>query len=213
MPDEETARAPYFFLSYAHTEGPESELRGDRDLDEEVTEFYHLLCRHIRHMTAITPETRPGYLDVRVEPGTHWEDELFAELARCRVFVPLFSPRYFESEFCGKEWEAFRRREQAHEDTSRRRSAIVPVIWTDISDLELPACASRLQYYDPQIGAAYKKRGIYGLMFDRPTDYRRAAFRITQSIIAVAKTTGLPPCDVSLFADLPNAFEDGPDGP
>lgn len=203
-----TADAPYFFLSYAHTDGRELGGRGDSNTDETVVEFYYLLCQHIRQMTNIGSHTAPGYLDVLVQPGVHWYEQLLSQLAHCRVFVPLFSQRYFGSSFCGKEWDAFLRRERTHAGGTPGLSAIVPVIWSDMTDVTLPKCADQIQYHHSDLGALYKEHGIYGLTYAEPIEYQRAAYTIARTIRTVARATSLPPCKLELFDDLQNIFEE-----
>ena len=65
-------------------------------------------------MTDAEP-SEAGFMDRENSLGTEWSPELISALARCRVFVPLYSRRYFESDNCGREWFAFARREVNHQ--------------------------------------------------------------------------------------------------
>jgi hypothetical protein len=201
--------APYFFLSHAHAGA--SEVGGDPDV--EVVDLFHLMCKHIRQLTSLPVDVDPGYLDLRVQVGTSWHAELQAKLATCRVFVPLYSPRLFTSQWCGWEWDAFVRREAAHAARQPAGhpypfSAIVPVIWARVADDSLPRCARRLQYSDSRFGGEYRKQGLYSLLILDEPSYKRAVLRITQTIIDVADATRLRACAPSLFDPPRNAFED-----
>ena len=104
-PGEEPA--PYFFLSYAHT--PKNHPK-DKDPNVWVERFYRDLCAHVMQLTSLPAGVPAGFLDQQMQPGEGWQERLSQALASCRVFVPLYSPRYFHSEQCGKEWYAFSQR-------------------------------------------------------------------------------------------------------
>jgi hypothetical protein len=207
MPDASVSpwalHPPYFFLSYAHTV---SEGGAGGDSDREVVDFFHLLCKHLRQMTVIPPEASPGYVDSRMPVGTLWRPNLLDALATCRVFVPLYSPRYFTSTWCGREWGAFQLREAAHGDSGYAFPAIVPVLWTGSANLQPPECASGIQYTDSRLGDDYKEHGIYGLMIVDPSAYRRAAFLLATTIRDIAESTRLNPCDPAILERAENAF-------
>src|SRR5271170_6503468 len=118
---------PYFFLSYART--PKRDPTEKEDPDRWVYKLYRDLCDVILQLTDARPE-EAGFMDRENKLGTEWSPELVNALQRCRVFVPLYSRRYFESSYCGKEWFAFARREVT---TAARggdvASAIVPALW------------------------------------------------------------------------------------
>jgi FxsC-like protein len=45
-----------------------------------------------------------------LESGSEWPQEIREALRTCRIFLSIESPDYFLSEYCGKEWKAFRQR-------------------------------------------------------------------------------------------------------
>lgn len=197
---------PYFFLSYAHAEAPQA--GGQSDIDREVIDFFHLLCKHLRQLTVIPSDASPGYVDTHTRIGTQWHPNLFEALANCHVFVPLYSPRYFESRWCGEEWGAFELRQAAAQSNSEDAfPAIVPVLWTGTANLKLPRCASQVQYANDWLGDRYKDDGIYGLMIVDETEYRKAAFYIAKTIAGVVASTDLPACDPAILVHAKNAFE------
>ncbi|MFK0134629.1 TIR-like protein FxsC [Streptomyces rubiginosohelvolus] len=118
---------PYFYLSYAHT--PRGEADG-RDPDMWVERLYRDLCGHVMAMTDLPAGAPAGFMDREIRSGEGWSERLGEVLATCRVFVPLFSPRYFASEMCGKEWHAFEQRAIRHRaSTDQPAEAIVPALW------------------------------------------------------------------------------------
>jgi hypothetical protein len=124
----------YFFLSYA------------RGVDDGyVLNFFDDLCNEVRSLVGLRPEDQVGFLDVQnIQPGDRWPDELIDALSHCRVFLPLYSPAYFGSEPCGKEWAAFQERVLRHQAQHQTRSsALIPVQWAPLPSL--PAVASPIQ--------------------------------------------------------------------
>lgn len=200
---------PYvFFMSYART--PLTGARGKKDpSDAALDQFHAQLCSHIMQLTDRDGEEPPGFLDQRMGVGVDWENRLKQALAVCRVFVPIYNIRYFKREWCGKEWDAFARRQ---EEQLRTRpytgNAIVPVLWVGAQHLTLPPVAAKVQYAFPDLGKDYLQLGIYGMkLAGRHAKYRSSVWALAQTIVKVAQQTSLEPCDVGLFEDLRNVFE------
>lgn len=200
---------PYvFFMSYARTP-----LRGARSRkdpsDVSLEQFHAQLCSDIMQLTDHDGEESPGFLDLSMDPGDDWESRLKQALATCRVFVPIYNSRYFKREWCGREWDAFARRQ---EEQLRTRpytgNAIVPVLWVGHQHLTLPPAAAKVQYAHRDLGKDYLQSGLYGLkQAGRHLKYRSSVWALAQMIVKVAQQTSLEPCDVELFKDLRNVFE------
>ena len=122
--------------------------------------------------------------------GAEWPPELTKALATCRVFVPLYSRRYFESDNCGKEWFAFARREVNHNARGRPAvNAIVPALWTSLGRATLPDVAQSIQYHHSDLGERYSTEGFYGIMKLQQyrADYQRAVHRLAERIVDVRR--------------------------
>jgi FxsC-like protein len=203
---------PYFFLSYART--PKRDPSERDDPDRWVYKLYKDLCSVILQMTDARPE-EAGFMDRENKIGAEWSPELVAALGRCRVFVPLYSRRYFESDNCGREWFAFARREITHRAQGRQViDAIVPALWTRLDRERLPHVAQSVQFDHKFLGERYCTEGFYGIMKlqNYRADYQRAVHRLAERIIAigdesVAFTDGaVAPQAVPDFDSLPSAF-------
>jgi len=157
-----------------------------------------------------------GFMDRENKIGTAWSPELIASLARCRVFVPLYSRRYFESDNCGREWFAFARREITRKAQGGQvADAIVPALWTRLDRDKLPPVAQSVQFDHNFLGERYCAEGFYGIikLQNYRTDYQRAVHRLAERIIAIGdqsatdadETAGrqMTPSD---FDSLPSAF-------
>ncbi|MEU9381453.1 TIR-like protein FxsC [Streptomyces sp. NPDC048279] len=208
------ADRPYFFLSYAHTPawGP-----GGGDPDHWVHAFYRDLCNHIYQLTDLPAGASAGFMDREMRSGDGWPEKLSENLATCRVFVPLFSPRYFTSEMCGREWYAFNERMlHARAATGNpSRPAIVPALWTRFDAEQLPDSVRHLHIDSAEFGDRYASDGIYGLIkLNRLRDeYEEAVYRLAQRIVEVAHTSFLPPARPRAYENTPSAFRPRGDGP
>jgi FxsC-like protein len=191
---------PYFFLAYAHT--PEKPW---------VEKLYRDICAEILERTTLPVNAEVGFMDGSGIPlGGDWHDGVARALATCRVFVPLYSPRYFTREECGVEWYAFTQRIIDHRARHNDQvTAIVPALWTPVESDEIPAAARRIQMNHVDLGHDYAREGFYTLIkntFYRQ-EYATAVRRLALHIIKTAQTAQLDPCDVRDLGPPRNAFD------
>ena len=205
---------PYFFLSYART--PKRDPADREDPDRWVYKLYRDLCAVILQLTEVG-SAEAGFMDRENKLGAEWSPELVSAIQRCRVFVPLYSRRYFESKYCGKEWFAFARREL----TSRARgdaavNAIVPALWTRMDRARIPRVAQSFQFDDAALGERYCAEGFYGIMKlqNYRADYQRAVHKLAQRIVDIGDAAPAHDEDETAahslrapdFESLPSAF-------
>ncbi|MFC6084840.1 TIR-like protein FxsC [Sphaerisporangium aureirubrum] len=200
------ADGPYFFLSYART--PRSGPFDDVDPNRWVTKLFSDICADIIQLSPMSG--RPGFMDLQLRTGEPWP-EVGTALATCRVFVPLYSPRYFHNPVCGKEWATFFQRDSPG---SQLTQAIVPALWVPIASGELPPSASQVGLPDAKLGVHYREHGFYGLMkLSRFRDhYRRAVFGLAQTILEAGTRNMVRAGKPSDYLSAGNAFDrlDGP---
>ncbi|MDH6577613.1 TIR-like protein FxsC [Kitasatospora sp. MAP5-34] len=205
--DEDAAR-PYFFLSYAHT--PRAGTRGAGDPNHWVSKLYEDLCDAVLQLTDLPDGAPVGFMDQSMHQGQLWAQRLSQELATCRVFVPLYSPRYFNSVACGQEWHSFTQRPVFPErQSSERTSGIVPVLWIAMGQYQLPEVASQLQFNHRSFGPDYAAEGLYALMklsYFR-SSYEVAVHRLAARIVDVAEETVIPVGRRLDFQSQPSAFK------
>ena len=181
---------PYFYLSYPRT--PRRDPADRDDPDRWVYKLYKDLCSAILQMTDARPE-EAGFMDRENTIGSQWSPELTTALARCRVFVPLYSRRYFESDNCGREWFAFARREITRKARGGETvDTIVPALWTRLDREKLPYVAQSVQFDHQLLGERYCTEGFYGIMKlqNYRADYQRAVTRLAERIIAIGDESG-----------------------
>lgn len=199
--------APYFFLSYAHT--PRHDPADPADPDAWVVDLYEDLCKHIMQLTSLPLGAKPGFMDRELRPGNDWPAELAQALATCRVFVPLYSRRYFESAQCGREWFAFSLRMLNHvARVNERPEAIIPAIWVPMEPAQLPEAARSIQFDHRQLGARYVTDGFYGIIkLSRYRDaYEEAVYELAKRIVAVAQRAPVEPEQPADYEALESSF-------
>ncbi|MEU5978325.1 TIR-like protein FxsC [Streptomyces sp. NPDC047315] len=204
---------PYFFLSYAHTPRYGA---GGPDPDMWVERFFRDLCGHVMAMTDLPAGVPAGFMDREIRSGEGWSERLGEVLADCRVFVPLFSPRYFASEMCGKEWYAFAQRAIYHQARNDRPAeAIVPALWVPMPPEQLPGPAERLQFNHRAFGDRYVTDGLYGLIKLRvfEEEYETAVYELAKRIVTVADATRIGPGSPVDYRHAPSAFRKASSGP
>ncbi|MEV6676437.1 TIR-like protein FxsC [Streptomyces erythrochromogenes] len=197
---------PYFFLSYAHT--PRFGASGP-DPDMWVERLYRDLSAHVMALTDIPAGHPVGFMDREIRSGEGWSDRLGEVLATCRVFVPLYSPRYFASETCGKEWYAFAQRAILHQTrSSSTETAIVPAWWVPVPPDQLPHAAAQLAVTHYALGERYVSDGLYGLIKLRSyaEEYERAVYELAKRIVRVADTADIPAGRPVDYRSAPSAF-------
>lgn len=184
----------WFFLSYARY------AHGNRD--RYLQKFYQDLNKTIRSLT-IPGEGEDGFLDTRdIEVGSHWRDELIAGLQNCRTFISLYTPAYFTSEECGKEWQVFSSRQAAYSadlpSHAGRPSLMLPILWVPEDALKgsIPDTVSALQYNHSDFGDVYLKQGLKHMM-ELTSRYREAyrefLLNFAKKLLDSARAHNLPP--------------------
>ncbi|WP_193241459.1 TIR-like protein FxsC [Streptomyces phaeolivaceus] len=209
----EADNRPYFFLSYAHT--PSWGADGG-DPDHWVHILFRDLCGHIMALTDLPAGSAAGFIDREMRSGEGWPDRLSENLATCRVFVPLLSPRYFTSEMCGREWYAFHERiVRAKAAGARDLPLIVPALWTHVRFDQLPDSVRHIHIDHSSFGERYLAQGIYGLIkLNRLRDeYDEAVLTLAQRIVRVAHESPLPSSRPRPYESTPSSFKPRGAGP
>ncbi|MGH8623848.1 MAG: TIR-like protein FxsC [Gammaproteobacteria bacterium] len=188
----------HFFLSCAS---------GDADI--YVQKFYEDLCDQIRLRAGLNIDQEVGFLYTQsIQLGDPWPQSLCEALSTSSCFLALCSPRYFLSEFCGKEWRFFSERLDEYENRTKIRApAILPVKWLPVSSMH-PA-AEAIQYSDPRLGVDYNEHGLWELIkLERHHDnYWKFVIELAKGIVETAKRHPIPqPGSAIRIADLRSMF-------
>jgi FxsC-like protein len=182
----------YFFVSYANG-----------DDDPFVEKFFDDLAREIRSRDPAPDTEEVGFLDVESPRlGARWSPRLNHALSTCGCFVALCSPRYFVSEFCGKEWRVFEARVRQYERRhGHAANALLPLMWLPMREVH-PA-AAEIQYRSRSLGHLYQQHGLRSLMRLKrfEDDYLLFTISLAQHIVDTARSHPLPPPPFGLDSD------------
>ena len=100
-----------------------------------------------------------------IQAGTEWTAELADALRQASVMLCFGSMHYFNSRWCGREFEVFRRRRQdwiqAHPGQPAPM-AIIPVPWIPVDDM--PPVAQAFQDNDAAFPVEYRQLGLRKLL-------------------------------------------------
>ena len=212
MREDLTGDGPFFFLSYARShrqDGPDPD-----DPDQLIGRLFKDLCDHISDETGLLSSSA-GFMDRELRPGNEWPWHLSRSLATCRVFVPLYSRRYFQSDHCGKEWSAFRNRAfNGSVPASGQVETIIPALWRPVRHELLPEAVRDIHFNPAEIGRIYAEHGFYGIMkltrFSE--EYEWVVYNLAERILRVAERA--PDPDPAMdYGALASAFQPTPDMP
>ncbi len=192
----------WFFFSYARL-----------DRDDYLKKFFDDLKNEVRLLSGELNPDAVGFFDSEeIEPGEKWPDELSEALQSSRAFISVYSPTYFQKEFCGKEWHVFRSRQRQYFDTNGLEPPLIlPVLWVPENKLPsiLPQTVSDIQYKHDDFGAEYSKQGLKQLIKLKKyeDDYLNFVSTLAGKLVDAAKIHRLPQLDnLPPLIDVPSAF-------
>jgi FxsC-like protein len=179
----------WFFVSYSSQHEP-----------TYVLDFYRELVRNVRDLVG-GEEADIGFLAGKdIKLGESWPAELDQALQSCRVFLPLLSPAYLASDYCGREWLAFRMRQAAAAAPDQPTPPLIlPVLWTPLDRLQsVPPELSELQRRRLTLGDDYATEGMDFLMrLEGKKDTRETIIRaLARELVTAAQEYPLPPLAV-----------------
>jgi hypothetical protein len=191
--------ARFFFLSYANSQryGAQSPA-----VDPWLDQFFADLSHEVRTQAGAPPDAEVGFMDREPLSGDDWPVRLDRALAACRVFVPMYSRQYFESEHCGREWSAFIQR-----SPGGNPAAIVPAVWVPVAPEFIPDVARSIPRDDAGV-QAYTDHGFYGIIkLSRYRDsYAAALTHLAGKIVAAAERSPVAAGPVLDYPSLESAF-------
>jgi hypothetical protein len=175
---------PVFFVSYARADIEHPPYR----------ENLEVFVKDLSAMVAVglgIPLDAVSFMDVNIQAGEVWSDEIRDALMQCRVGLALYTPNYFTRRWCGQEFQVLLDRSRPEPGGS----GIIPVRWTKYVG-DPPECAARLQYNDGAFPREYVSRGMRQLVALRsvdPKSYELALEELSDRIIEEFKAQRLAP--------------------
>lgn len=105
------------------------------DFGDPMREFFKDLGAEVCKLFGLDQKQDFAFFDQeKIETGDNWDRALLTALQQAQILIPMYSPAYFKSEYCGKEWQLFqiRRSEYANANGTPLPPVIKPVIWIPI---------------------------------------------------------------------------------
>ncbi|MGW3360678.1 TIR domain-containing protein [Streptomyces bungoensis] len=107
-----------------------------------------------------------GFLDRRsIEPGDRWRFRLQQGACTTRTMLALYSPSYFQSEWCAQEWTVFAERRMRHQVGGGSDRHLLGVTWRR-GPGPVPDGVDD-QFLTGDFGSVYEKQGLYYLAPER----------------------------------------------
>lgn len=161
-----------FFVSYARARDGSSNPDVLHFSDQMTRKFFADLAENVGQLISMSAGADVGYMDVGMQGGVNWPDELLHAAGTCQVLIALLSAPYLSSEWCGKEWCAFSRRTRQSfpgVPATPRQGHIIPVIWAPLQFAGPPPVSKEMFFLptshpNPDLPAEYRKNGIFGLL-------------------------------------------------
>lgn len=199
-----------FFVSYA---------RATRSLsvdEEDLKRFVKDLTNEVSQLDRPQTSEVAFFDTLNIETGNEWPDDLDEALRTSRVCVSLYSPGYFNSKWCGREFHVFRERRQKwldHPSNQGKKAPVIrPVLW--IRTRNLPGGVQAFQYTDDNYPKTYEQHGLRQMLrlSALRDDYYRFLAELAQKIVDAATLAPMPDMPaLDPLNDLPSAFDEAPD--
>jgi FxsC-like protein len=170
----------------------------------------------------VTHGEEVNFFDQRdLELGVAWKRELLDALQMARTLVCVYSPAYFISEYCGKEWQVFQMRREKYlrdEQAAGRGGAklppvIKPILWVPFEH-NLPAVVTEAQYKRGDPASVINKEGLFYVVKQYSKYrflYNEFIHELAKEIQAAADQHAVGPLDGPLDMDqVLNAFAAAP---
>jgi FxsC-like protein len=183
----------YYFMSYARRDGS----------DGYVRKFWDDLSNQIARVEGLPSNLKPkdiGFFDrAGIIEGKPWPPTLIEALQKSKVLVCLYSPSYFNSVACGKEFKVFQSRLAAQSSTSFQETdtppLIIPILWDCPRNrsLDVPGSVSHIQMKEEQLTSS-SPASLYELMRNSSYISRRREFirSLAEWIAELANTYTIP---------------------
>jgi FxsC-like protein len=196
-----TAPKFLFYLSYSRANS-----------DPYLKRFYDDLASELRRRLGYGSETVGFFVPKEIESGNQWSSPLIEALQESQVLVALYSPAYFKSSHCGKEFQIFleRRRTAASiQPGSESRPAILPILWIPLRESTPPAAAD-IQYFTSGPAQEYARKGLRQMLKQYSQykfDYQMVLAEFAEALIKTVEAQVLPPLlELPSFENTANAF-------
>jgi FxsC-like protein len=204
MTRNQTASAPYFFLSYARSDPLAGNPSGDPSVepDQFVRKFFDDLTAAVQQHAVRRAAPVLGFFDQAFPPGSDWKQLLAQALGATQVFIPLYSVGYLTNSWPGREFACFWQRLE-NSGFANPVQRVVPVLWAPLSGVTDPP-GLRQALASPSAQPAYRVNGMRALLKLRPYRhvYEIMVDRLGRQIAELAENAPMDPVDPSQIPDI-----------
>jgi FxsC-like protein len=192
--------APYrFFFSYSW-----------KNRGRPLQRFFNDLASEVRNHVGGELDAIAFRDRVSMKAGSEWPEGLLDAVKTSQVLVYLLSIDYIQSDYCGKELQAFLERIRSFKAANPNGPFplfLQPVIWVPVSGT-LPQVLGAIQPEDDEFPLEYSTKGLESLAkLKDKTAYNRCVETIAKRIIQAGVGNHLPILgQYERMADIPNAF-------
>lgn len=189
---------PYwFFTSYA---------RADRD--PYLSKFFDDLRNEVRTVSGLKQE-HISFVDTQnIEAAEEWVPALAEAIRDSRLCLAMCSQSYFNSTYCGKEYNVFLQRHSSVAHPKQHHRLVFPVVWVPPQQT-LPEVVTRFQYMHSDFPDVYAKEGLrYMMKLNRFSDeYQQFVSSLAQKLVEAGNEVGPAQTNVLLpLSEVENAF-------
>jgi TIR domain len=175
--------------------------------------MYGGLTTNVANLVASRPGEDPGFMDMHLESGVRWRDELLEKVDTCQVFVALLTASYvLTSRWCAMEWDLFMKRSATRKDdgSPRKTPPVIPVLWAPIA-AGLPAEIAEVERFIPSglpsdVQIRYRDNGIFGLYRTDRGAYDAVVWSLAMEISRLHHKYTVEPSKIRDTAGLREAF-------
>jgi FxsC-like protein len=199
-----------FFFSYTRSNN-----------DAYLKRLFKDLNNSIRLKRGLPDSAPVGFFDQRgIELGQDWDAVIVDALQNAKVMLAVASPGYFNSEYCGKEWELFQRRCDEHaKRTGTRAPLLKTIVWVAYAIDALPERVRQYQLLSGDPQAVHNVKGVR-YMLQQNSKYRTAyndyIDKLGDEIIGASATPGQrvsPLLPLPVLSSVRSAFGPAPPAP
>jgi FxsC-like protein len=158
-----------------------------------VRTFFDDLETAVRLKVPPEPDKQPGFIDDDLPAGANWGAALARAVGSTDVFVPLYSPNFFNNKWPLREQRAFEQRIERIPAVDAK-DRIIPVLWTPIPPWDQTDESRRALHLGEDI-PDYAGNGLRALcvLAYYEDQYRAIVERLAQAIVTIARQQPLNP--------------------
>jgi hypothetical protein len=178
-----------FFVS--HKTAPDHEAGEPTEPNAVFVKFCRDLTRDLDQLVPRRAGADAGFIDRELRSGEDWDQEIMTAIGTCQVLVALVSQPFYDSDYCGKEWDAFTRRRtyrRKDRELMREPRCALRILWTPERQQVHPPALAKLQLFRPdptshsELGQLYLREGLYGMYRAEKDAYEATVWRIALEV-------------------------------